>query len=84
MDYFRGLAASWQKFRGDPDPWVAVITGVDGAFRTGADPETTGAVPGTEGRNAQDAKEGAGARSRIRGGRTGAAAEGRFTICRGG
>lgn len=60
MNHFRDLAASWQQFRDDPDAWVAVITGVEQSFCTGADlksfiPELTGAVPRPEGWNKEDA-----------------------------
>ena len=38
--HFRDLANAWRRFRDDPDDWVAIITGVDGAFMAGADLKT--------------------------------------------
>lgn len=38
--HFRDLAAAWRRFRDDPDDWVAIITGVDGSFMSGADLKT--------------------------------------------
>jgi enoyl-CoA hydratase len=38
--HFRDLAGAWRRFRDDPDDWVAVITGVDGSFMSGADLKT--------------------------------------------
>ncbi len=35
--HFRDLAQAWRDFRDDDDLWVAVITGVDGCFMSGAD-----------------------------------------------
>lgn len=35
--HFRDLARAWRDFRDDDDLWVAVITGVDGCFMSGAD-----------------------------------------------
>jgi enoyl-CoA hydratase len=35
--HFRDLAQAWRDFRDDEDLWVAVITGVDGCFMSGAD-----------------------------------------------
>lgn len=35
--HFRDLARAWRDFRDDEDLWVAVITGVDGCFMSGAD-----------------------------------------------
>jgi enoyl-CoA hydratase len=35
--HFRDLAAAWRDFRDDDDLWVAVVTGVDGCFMSGAD-----------------------------------------------
>jgi enoyl-CoA hydratase len=40
LHHFRDLANAWRRFRDDPDDWVAVITGVDGSFMTGADLKT--------------------------------------------
>src|SRR5688572_26822172 len=37
---FRDLAAAWRRFRDAPEDWVAVITGVDGSFMSGADLKT--------------------------------------------
>jgi enoyl-CoA hydratase len=37
---FRDLAAAWRRFRDDPDDWVAIITGVEGNFMSGADLKT--------------------------------------------
>jgi enoyl-CoA hydratase len=38
--HFRDLANAWRRFRDDPDDWVAVLTGVEGAFMAGADLKT--------------------------------------------
>ena len=38
--HFRDLAQAWRRFRDDPDDWVAIVTGVDGNFMTGADLKT--------------------------------------------
>lgn len=38
--HFRDLAGAWRRFRDDPDDWVAIITGVDGSFMSGADLKT--------------------------------------------
>ena len=38
--HFRDLANAWRRFRDDPDDWVAIITGVEGQFMTGADLKT--------------------------------------------
>jgi len=38
--HFRDLANAWRRFRDDPDDWVAVITGVEGNFMSGADLKT--------------------------------------------
>jgi enoyl-CoA hydratase len=38
--HFRDLANAWRRFRDDPDDWVAIITGVEGAFMAGADLKT--------------------------------------------
>ena len=35
--HFRDLASAWREFRDDDDLWVAVVTGVDGCFMSGAD-----------------------------------------------
>src|SRR5437667_4882453 len=40
MYHFRDLAQSWRRFKDDPDAWVAIVTGVDGAFMSGADLKT--------------------------------------------
>jgi enoyl-CoA hydratase len=40
LHHFRDLAGAWRRFRDDPDDWVAVVTGVDGSFMTGADLKT--------------------------------------------
>src|SRR5207244_3067053 len=40
MYHFRDLAQSWRRFKDDPDAWVAIVTGVDGAFMAGADLKT--------------------------------------------
>ncbi len=37
LHHFRDLAKAWRDFRDDDDLWVAVITGVEGAFMSGAD-----------------------------------------------
>lgn len=38
--HFRDLAAAWRRFRDDPDAWVAIVTGTDGSFMSGADLKT--------------------------------------------
>ena len=38
--HFRDLAKAWHDFRDDDDLWVAVVTGVPGAFMAGADLKT--------------------------------------------
>jgi enoyl-CoA hydratase len=38
--HFRDLANAWRRFRDDPDDWVAIITGVEGQFMSGADLKT--------------------------------------------
>lgn len=38
--HFRDLAEAWRRFRDDPEDWVAVVTGVDGNFMSGADLKT--------------------------------------------
>ena len=40
LHHFRDLANAWRWFRDDPDDWVAVVTGVPGAFMSGADLKT--------------------------------------------
>jgi enoyl-CoA hydratase len=40
LHHFRDLANAWRRFRDDPDDWVAVVTGVPGAFMSGADLKT--------------------------------------------
>lgn len=37
LHHFRDLAKAWRRFRDDPEDWVAIVTGVDGDFMTGAD-----------------------------------------------
>ncbi len=60
MEHFRDLAHAWAAFRDDSSAWVAVITGVDRDFCTGADlkkfiPELTGDLPKSDGWDAFDA-----------------------------
>src|ERR1700677_3675511 len=60
MEHFRDLARAWAAFRDDSSAWVAVITGVDRDFCTGADlkkfiPELTGDLPKPDGWDAFDA-----------------------------
>lgn len=38
--HFRDLAEAWRSFRDDDDLWVAIVTGVPGAFMAGADLKT--------------------------------------------
>ncbi len=38
--HFRDLAAAWRRFGGDPEAWVAIVTGTDGSFFAGADLKT--------------------------------------------
>src|SRR5688500_12125303 len=38
--HFRDLANAWRRFRDDPDDWVAIITGVERNFMSGADLKT--------------------------------------------
>ena len=38
--HFRDLANAWRRFRDDPDDWVAIVTGVEGHFMSGADLKT--------------------------------------------
>jgi enoyl-CoA hydratase len=35
--HFRDLARAWRDFRDDDDLWVAIVTGTDGCFMSGAD-----------------------------------------------
>jgi enoyl-CoA hydratase len=35
--HFRDLAQAWRDFREDDDLWLAIVTGVDGCFMSGAD-----------------------------------------------
>jgi enoyl-CoA hydratase len=37
MEHFDALAAAWKRFRDDGDAWVAIVTGVEGAFCAGGD-----------------------------------------------
>jgi enoyl-CoA hydratase len=37
LHHFRDLAKAWRDFRDDDDLWVAIVTGVDGCFMSGAD-----------------------------------------------
>jgi enoyl-CoA hydratase len=37
MEHFKQLRESWERFRDDDDAWVAIITGVQDAFFSGAD-----------------------------------------------
>ena len=60
MEHFRDLAHAWAAFRDDASAWVAVITGVERDFCTGADlkkfiPELTGDLPKPDGWDAFDA-----------------------------
>lgn len=60
MAHFRDLAHAWAAFRDDERAWVAVITGVERDFCTGADlkkfiPELTGDLPRPTGWNQDDA-----------------------------
>ena len=38
--HFRDLANAWRSFRDDDDLWIAIVTGVPGAFMSGADLKT--------------------------------------------
>jgi enoyl-CoA hydratase len=38
--HFRDLANAWRRFRDEPEDWVAIITGVDRCFMSGADLKT--------------------------------------------
>ncbi len=40
MYHFRDLASAWRDFRFDDDAWVAIITGVENNFMSGADLKT--------------------------------------------
>jgi enoyl-CoA hydratase/carnithine racemase len=40
MYHFRDLAGAWRRFKDDEEAWVAIITGVDDAFMSGADLKT--------------------------------------------
>jgi len=40
LHHFRDLANAWRTFRDDTDAWVAIITGVDRNFMSGADLKT--------------------------------------------
>jgi len=40
MDHFAQLRKSWDRFAEEDEAWVAIITGVDNAFCTGADLKT--------------------------------------------
>ncbi len=37
LHHFRDLAKAWRDFRDDDDLWVAIVTGVDSCFMSGAD-----------------------------------------------
>jgi len=37
LHHFRDLARAWRDFRDDDDLWVAIVTGTDGCFMSGAD-----------------------------------------------
>ena len=38
--HFRDLAAAWRDFKNDDDAWVAIVTGIDRNFMSGADLKT--------------------------------------------
>jgi enoyl-CoA hydratase len=38
--HFRDLAQAWRRFRDEPEAWVAIVTGVERAFMSGADLKT--------------------------------------------
>jgi enoyl-CoA hydratase len=38
--HFRDLAKAWRRFRDEGEAWVAIVTGVDGNFMSGADLKT--------------------------------------------
>ena len=40
LDHFKWLREAWERFDADDEAWVAIITGVDDAFFTGADLKT--------------------------------------------
>src|SRR3984893_11984609 len=40
MDHFKALREAWERFAADDQAWVAIITGVGGAFFAGADLKT--------------------------------------------
>ena len=40
LDHFKWLREAWERFDADADAWVAIITGVEDAFFTGADLKT--------------------------------------------
>jgi enoyl-CoA hydratase len=40
MEHFKALREAWERFEGDGDAWVVIITGVDDVFFTGADLKT--------------------------------------------
>ncbi len=40
LDHFKWLREAWERFDADTDAWVAIITGVEDAFFTGADLKT--------------------------------------------
>jgi enoyl-CoA hydratase len=40
LEHFHQLAQAWKRFGDDDDAWVAIFTGVDGAFMSGADLKT--------------------------------------------
>lgn len=51
LEHFDALAAAWHRFSDDAEAWVAIVTGVDGAFCAGADlrdyiPQVTAATDG--------------------------------------
>jgi enoyl-CoA hydratase len=37
LHHFRDLAGAWRRLREDDDLWVAIVTGVEGSFMSGAD-----------------------------------------------
>ncbi len=40
MEHFKALREAWERFGADDDAWVAIITGVEGSFFSGADLKT--------------------------------------------
>lgn len=40
LDHFKWLREAWERFDADGDAWVAIVTGVEDAFFTGADLKT--------------------------------------------